>query len=141
MRLWSIHPKYLDAKGLVALWREALLAQSVLQNKTKGYKNHPQLLRFKQAPDPVNAIGSYLKSVYSEACLRGYRFSGDKIAKREEVKRIPVTQGQLEYEWQHFLKKMKTRSPEVHKSVREISSPAPHPLFRVKAGAKEDWEK
>lgn len=23
MRLWSSHPKYLDAKGIVALWREA----------------------------------------------------------------------------------------------------------------------
>ncbi|WP_368086417.1 pyrimidine dimer DNA glycosylase/endonuclease V [Nitrosomonas sp. Nm34] len=26
MRLWSIHPKYLDAKGLLALWREGLQA-------------------------------------------------------------------------------------------------------------------
>ncbi|HEU5178767.1 MAG TPA: pyrimidine dimer DNA glycosylase/endonuclease V, partial [Burkholderiales bacterium] len=31
MRLWSLHPKYLDARGLVALWREALLAQAVLR--------------------------------------------------------------------------------------------------------------
>ena len=38
MRLWSIHPKYLGTKGLVALWREALLAQKVLQGNTKGYK-------------------------------------------------------------------------------------------------------
>jgi carboxyl-terminal processing protease len=29
MRLWSLHPKYLDAQGLVALWREALLAKAV----------------------------------------------------------------------------------------------------------------
>ena len=28
MRLWTLHPKYLDAAGLVALWREALLAQN-----------------------------------------------------------------------------------------------------------------
>jgi len=25
MRLWTLHPKYLDARGLVALWREGLL--------------------------------------------------------------------------------------------------------------------
>lgn len=35
MRLWTLHPKYLDTKGLVALWREALLAQKVLQGKQK----------------------------------------------------------------------------------------------------------
>jgi hypothetical protein len=28
---------------LVAVWREGLLAQAVLQGKTNGYKNHPQL--------------------------------------------------------------------------------------------------
>ena len=53
MRLWSIHPKYLDTKGLLAVWREALLAKKVLENKTKGYKNHPQLERFKQQNDPL----------------------------------------------------------------------------------------
>ena len=36
MRLWSLHPRYLDAKGLVALWREGLLAQAVLKGQTKG---------------------------------------------------------------------------------------------------------
>lgn len=30
MRLWSIHPCYLDSKGLIALWRESLLAQACL---------------------------------------------------------------------------------------------------------------
>jgi hypothetical protein len=36
MRLWTLHPKYLDARGLVALWREALLAQKVLRGATRG---------------------------------------------------------------------------------------------------------
>ena len=49
MRLWSVHPKYLDSKGLVALWREALLAKQVLEGGTKGYRNHPQLDRFKKS--------------------------------------------------------------------------------------------
>jgi hypothetical protein len=30
MRLWTLHPQYLDPRGLVALWRVALLAQQVL---------------------------------------------------------------------------------------------------------------
>ncbi len=46
MRLWLIPPKYLDCKGLVALWREGFLAKKVLSNQTRGYKNYPQLLRF-----------------------------------------------------------------------------------------------
>ena len=37
IRIWTLHPKYLDAKGLVAVWREALLAKHVLENKAKGY--------------------------------------------------------------------------------------------------------
>src|SRR5215467_3185960 len=79
MRLWSIHPKYLDSKGLVALWRESLLAKNVLENKTKGYKNHPQLLRFKQARDPVNCINQYLFEIYNEAKRRNYSFDKKKI--------------------------------------------------------------
>ncbi|HKX52383.1 MAG TPA: pyrimidine dimer DNA glycosylase/endonuclease V [Nitrosospira sp.] len=37
MRLWTLHPRYLDTKGLVAAWREALLAQKVLSGLTSGY--------------------------------------------------------------------------------------------------------
>lgn len=73
MRFWSIHPEYLDSKGLAALWREALLAQNVLGN-TKGYLNHPQLIRFRQQPDPLRSIGNYLHSVFLEAERRGYKF-------------------------------------------------------------------
>lgn len=141
MRLWSIHPKYLDSKGLVALWREALLAQSVLENKTKGYKNHPQLNRFKSTADPIGAIGEFLKIVYVEACRRGYSFSGNKISRQVPVMKIAVSKGQVTYEWEHFMGKMKLRSPEIYRSLRKISMPDRHPLFRLKAGGKEDWEK
>ena len=41
MRLWTLHPQYLDPRGLVALWREALLAQKVLLGRTRGYRAHP----------------------------------------------------------------------------------------------------
>ena len=64
MRLWSLHPKYLDTKGLLALWREGLLAQKVLAGKTKGYKNHPQLDRFKAHGSPRKAIGRYLLDIW-----------------------------------------------------------------------------
>ncbi|MEN6399799.1 MAG: pyrimidine dimer DNA glycosylase/endonuclease V, partial [Rectinema sp.] len=29
MRLWTLHPQYLDQKGLTAAWREGLLAKKV----------------------------------------------------------------------------------------------------------------
>jgi hypothetical protein len=61
MRLWSIHPGYLDAKGLVALWREALLAQNVLLRNTKGYKKHPQLEQFNNTSNPIGAISQLFK--------------------------------------------------------------------------------
>jgi hypothetical protein len=78
MRLWSLHPEYLDTKGLVALWREALLAKHVLEGKTKGYKNHPQLDRFKQSVSPVEMINQYLAEVYIEASKRNYNFNKEK---------------------------------------------------------------
>ena len=36
MRLWSVHPQHLDVRGLVALWREGLLARKVLLGETNG---------------------------------------------------------------------------------------------------------
>ncbi|MFZ2406304.1 MAG: pyrimidine dimer DNA glycosylase/endonuclease V [Methylobacter sp.] len=38
--------------GLLALWREALLAQKVLRGESRGYRHHPQLARFRELVDP-----------------------------------------------------------------------------------------
>jgi hypothetical protein len=56
MRLWSLHLKYLDRIGLIACWREGLLAKAVLEGKTKGYTHHPQLIRFQTSPHPLHTI-------------------------------------------------------------------------------------
>ena len=111
MRLWSIHPRYLDQKGLVALWREGLLAQKVLQGKTKGYKKHSQLVRFKAQEDPVGSLACYLRFVADEATVRGYNFDRTKLAPCSNVKVIPVTKGQIDYEMEHLVKKLKKRNP------------------------------
>ena len=79
MRLWTLHPRHLDAAGLVALWREALLAQAVLLGRTRGYTRHPQLERFRTAADPVAAIAGYLRVVADEAKARGYAFNAARI--------------------------------------------------------------
>jgi hypothetical protein len=79
MRLWSLHPSVLDSKGLVALWREALLTQKVLQGKTSGYRHHPQLQRFQQCSAPLTAICTYIWAVHDEAKRRGYTFNASRI--------------------------------------------------------------
>lgn len=142
MRLWSLHPMYLDAKGLVALWREALLAQAVLAGKTKGYKHHPQLKRFQESPAPRAYIATYLRLVHAEATLRGYRFDAKRIGRGSAagMKPLKVTRGQLDYEWKHLRKKLKVRDPARSKRSTAIASPRPHPLFRVLRGGVADWE-
>jgi predicted GIY-YIG superfamily endonuclease len=140
MRLWSIHPCYLDSQGLVALWREALLAQKVLKGETYGYRNHPQLIRFKDCSNPVAAIAAYLDSVYEEAVRRGYNFDKSKIAKRRMRSLMPVTSGQLDYEFNHLKKKLKHRDPLLLNRLRSVARPKPHSLFCVANGAVEKWE-
>jgi hypothetical protein len=140
MRLWSLHPQHLDAKGLVALWREALLAQKVLQGATKGYRHHPQLQRFQSHPQPLAAIASYLREVQREATRRGYRFDASKIAALTTRRKIPVTSGQVEYELAHLRKKLRLRDPAALARLKRAGAPALHPLFREVAGEVEEWE-
>ena len=140
MRLWSIHPVYLDSKGLVALWREALLAQKVLLGKTRGYKNHPQLLRFRRNQNPVGAIASYLRSVVDEADLRGYKFERSKIENKRIKGTMEVRKGQLEFEHNHLLKKLKTRAPELYSQQGKVKKIKPHPIFYIINGDVEEWE-
>src|SRR6476620_11751642 len=106
MRLWTVHPRHLDAAGLVALWREALLAQAVLLGKTKGYTRHPQLERFRQQNDPVALVAGYLRAVQREASARGYGFTATKIVGAQTQHRLAVTRGQLAYEWEHLMSKL-----------------------------------
>lgn len=141
MRLWSLHPKYLDAKGLVALWREALLAQAVLAGETSGYRHHPQLNRFRQSADPIAAISTYLWGVYQESLQRGYDFDISRIAHRVGRQRLQVTKGQLAYEMEHLRGKLKARDEAAFAEIRNVRLLKPHPMFDVVSGDIEDWEK
>lgn len=140
MRIWSLHPKYLDTKGLVALWRETLLAKHVLEEKTKGYKHHPQLSRFKQAAQPLHCINQYLSVVHEEANKRGYNFDHSKFSSNFKLQQITVTKGQLEYEVDHLLNKLITRDRKKYDELILIKKFKPHPLFKITNGEIEDWE-
>lgn len=141
MRLWTLHPKYLDAKGLVALWREALLAQAVLRGQTRGYKHHPQLLRFHETKNPPAALATYLEGVHAEATRRGYEFDGKKIGRTKFKGKIKETRGQMLYEWKHLKRKLKKRDPKRLKELSGLKIPAPHPLFKIVFGEVRAWEK
>ncbi|MEM1897460.1 MAG: pyrimidine dimer DNA glycosylase/endonuclease V, partial [Ignisphaera sp.] len=122
MRLWSIHPKYLDRVGLIALWREGLLAQKVLEGSTKGYTNHPQLTRFKQSQNPLLSIGTYLYYVYLEGINRGYKFNLNKIKVYDTsiTGFIPITSGQIRYEYKLLLYKLSSRDHQWRKQIECI---------------------
>lgn len=140
MRLWTIHPQYLDAKGLLAVWREGLLAQKVLTGETRGYLNHPQLNRFKMCPNSIGAISSYLRAIHDEAIRRNYQFNKEKINPGEFVDEIVCTRGQVLYEWEHLKRKLKLRDANRYRELRSIAEPQPHPLFRIINGDVEAWE-
>lgn len=140
MRLWSFHPSYLDPRGLVALWREALLAQKVLLGKTIGYRSHPQLHRFQKYAEPVTAIATFLWAIHAEATQRGYSFDGTRIVRGRKAMTIAVTTGQLKYEWKHLKRKLRLRDPQHLRRLSRIKQIDPHPLFQVIDGEVETWE-
>lgn len=141
MRLWSVHPSMLDSKGLVALWREGLLAKKVLEGRTRGYTAHPQLIRFREHSDSLKMINAYLSEVYQESLRRGYNFSVDKIEMLCAHGEIALSSGQLEYEFEHLKVKLKGRSTAAYERLLSIDKPAAHPLFFIYEGGLESWEK
>ncbi|MGO1770701.1 MAG: pyrimidine dimer DNA glycosylase/endonuclease V [Microbacterium sp.] len=141
MRLWSLHPRHLDRQGLTACWREGLLAQAVIADPRKGYSRHPQLQRFRAADEPLAAIGRYLGAVADEADARGYRFARGRIRVTGPAAALPVSTGQLAYEWAHLLAKLRRRSAEQWERWRSVDAPDPHPSFVLIEGPIAPWER
>ena len=141
MRLWSLHPRYLDPAGLVAVWREGLLARAVLAGQTKGYKQHPQLARFKEARAPLAAIDTYLAAICDEADRRGYHFDRTKLGRGRLRSKLAVTRGQLDFELKHLIRKVRARRPAWLEQVPSPRALKPHPLFHAVSGDVEHWER
>lgn len=139
MRLWSLHPKYLDRQGLVAAWREGLLAQAVLAGRTRGYRDHPQLDRFRAASSPEHAICAYLAGIAAEADRRGYRFNTALIRQPAVGVELTVTTGQLAHERAHLAAKLAVRAPDWLPRLPSLVDP--HPIFRPVDGPIEPWER
>jgi hypothetical protein len=141
MRLWTLHPRYLDAQGLVAVWREGLLARAVLRGRTRGYRHHPQLERFRAHAYPRAAINCYLALIAAEAAARGYTFDLTRIGPQRRGIVLKASRGQLEHEWRHLMRKLRARSPHLHKKWRDERAVRAHPLFRIVKGGIAPWER
>ena len=147
MRLWTIHPKFLDRQGLLGLWLEGIVAQNALSGLKKGYSNHPQLNRFKAQEVPLSFLGSYLEVVAKEGHSRGYNLRLDRVTINRTEDKIPVTIGQVHYEFQHLSAKLSRRDKEAYQKLQAIQtggktlSELIHPIFMVVPGEIEAWER
>lgn len=148
MRLWSLHPSYLDNDGLIACWRHGLMAREAL-GVPAGAQDHPQLRRFRRHARPLAAVEAYLEGIAAEADSRGLAFQGAGTARPAPSPgtraggapaRIPVTDGQVRFEWDHLLAELAVRSPALAVRWGAGTQPILHPLFTLVTGDVEDWE-
>lgn len=141
MRLWSVDPALLDRAALIAGWREGLLAQKVLDGRTRGYRSHPQLVRFQSLDEPVGGMVAWLEGLADEADRRGYRFDRTRLLRPgNDTIRIELTDGQLELEWHHLRAKVRDRDASWWARI-EHAEPAAHPMFTLVAGPVAPWER
>jgi len=70
MRIWheELIPK-LCRQHLLAVWREALGCYSIIVNNKSGYRNHPAVKEFEDAPV---RLWYRLCAIRAEMCRRGY---------------------------------------------------------------------
>lgn len=141
MRLWSLHPKYLDTKWLLACWREWLLARNVLLWITKWYKNHPQLDRFKASIDPIKSIDAFLTQIYLEANNRWYSFDYKKLGLVNDEGIINVNEWQVIFEFKHLLNKLQKRDKNNFIKYSKIKNIEVNPIFNIIEWNIEKWEK
>lgn len=132
MRLWSIHPKYLDKHALIALWREGLLAQKALSGKGLVDEANVQLVRFKKSANPVRAIGSYLSFVASEGAKQGCKLNHERILQPNfEAKFMTTDVAQMELEVEQLKARMKTRNKDKFKLLTDVHKFEANPVFTL----------
>jgi len=152
MRLWSFHPKYLDDQTLYLTWKKGMIAVRALTGNLAGYErtyaNHGQLVRFRQQPDPVQAISDYMHALVDEAQRRGYTypryFKRKALPKSPNGTRMTVTAGQMECEvWRYANDILGRRRGMIQHYVRffGIPEPDPHPIFTLVRGPVAEWER
>jgi hypothetical protein len=90
---------------------------------------------------PLAMIAAYLHGVRSEAERRGYCFDAARIVSPPFHGEVEESEGQLLFEWTHLLAKLAGRAPGLFEQYVKIDLPGAHPLFRIVAGEKREWER
>jgi hypothetical protein len=141
VRLWSIHPCYLDPPGLGGLWREALLAQRVVEGRTAAYRHHPQARRVLDQADPWGAIHDYLLGVWEEGRRRGYHYDRSRISEHSGGHLMEVPRGQIEYELALLRYKLAERNRDFLSRLPTFERTLSHPSIRIVEGGIAPWER
>jgi hypothetical protein len=138
VRIWDVHPGYLDRLGLLAEHREAHALLSVIRAGKRGYSRHPETLRW---VSHVPALGARHDQLAAELDLRGYRhrspapWVGDdwppvfldppgeqlrllavKLAARRSAGRIPLPRNSQEL-WAHHKYSVLARDPRLYREL------------------------
>ena len=87
MRVWDIHPGFLNRQSLLGEHREIHAIHTVLTKNKKGYSRHPETLRWQ---DHLAALWLRHEEVVAESALRGFNHfqpasrppDGDCLAQR-----------------------------------------------------------
>ena len=148
MRIWTLHPRFLDRQGLLGQWREALQAKNALldPHHSSNVCHERQLRRFKAAKiQALSCMGVYLHAVADEMILRGYKPNVSLIPYYVGTPSlIPVTQGQVNFEIAHLMAKLTERDPSrllPLSKIRVLMSNQLNPIFKEVGGDIESWEK
>lgn len=138
MSLWSVHPRYLDNKGLISAWNRGLQLQKQLSTEPARNTGNSQLIMFSRQEKPLHAIGSYLSFIASEGCRRGYKFTHEKILYPNfDEELLPIDSEQLRSENQMLQNRLKTRDKNRYQQLSSQSWPETHPLFNRKTETKK----
>ena len=68
-------------------------------------------------------------------------FDKSKIKPTRTAVTLTVTSSQMAFEWVHLLVKLKERSPVLYRKWLATEMPEAHPMFKVRAGEIEPWER
>ena len=81
--------------------------------------------------------------VYKEASARGYKFDVAKVGKfnAENLSKIAVTRGQIEYEFSFLQEKLKQRDLKKYKENLNVKNIEISTIFTAIDGDIELWEK
>ena len=139
MRLWSLSTRQRLIEWVFSRYgAKVCLRRKCSWDKRRAIDFILNLIGF-ASENWTATIGAYLWAVLDEARSRGYNFDASRIATERLPISISVTRGQLDFERQRLMKKLRTRDQDRFR-ILGAAVARPHPILRVVAGGLEPWE-